>query len=253
MDYRALNTKSICDMFPIPVVDELRGACFFTKLDLCSGYHQVRMEPANIEKMAFRTHHGHFEFLVMLFSLTNAPATFQTLMNDILLDFLHVIVLVFFDDIMIFNNSWSTHLQHVWAVLFCLREHGLVVKRSKCSFGAKTVAYLGHIISEHDVALDADKVEAVKSWPPPHTVRTVCGLLGLKGYHMRFICGYGDIVAPLMQLLKREAFYWSPEAAAALEALKAALTSAPVLQLLDFSKSFVVDCDTSSSGFSDVL
>jgi hypothetical protein len=116
VDYRALNAKFVRDMFPIPVVDELHGACFFTKLDLRSGYHQVRMEPADIEKMTFRTHHGHFEFLVMLFSFTNAPTTFQTLMNDILLDFLRVIVLVFFDNIMIFSNSWSSHLEHAWAV-----------------------------------------------------------------------------------------------------------------------------------------
>jgi hypothetical protein len=122
------------------------------------------MNPADVEKKAFRTHHDHFEFLVMPFGLTNAPATFQALMNDILEDFIRVFILVFFDDILIFSNSWSTHLQNVPAVLCRLREHRLAVKRSKCSFRATTVAYLGHVISVDDVAMDVDKVEVVHAW-----------------------------------------------------------------------------------------
>jgi hypothetical protein len=130
VDYRALNSKTVCDMFPIPVVneflDELRDAWFFTKLDLRSGYHQVRMDPADIEKTAFRTHHDHFEFLVMPFGLTNTSTSFQTLMNDVLQDFIRVFVLVLFNDNLIFSDSWSSHLQHVRAVLQRLREHSLV-------------------------------------------------------------------------------------------------------------------------------
>jgi hypothetical protein len=188
VDYRALNSKTVCDMFPILVVDELLdelcGARYFTKMDMRSGYHQVCMDPTDVEKTAFRTHHGHFEFLVMPFGLTNVPTLFQALMNDVLQDFIRVFVLVFFDDILIFNKSWISHLQHVRAVLQRLCEHSLTVKRSKCAFGTTSAAYLGHVILAEGVAMDADKVAAGQAWPPPRTVR---GFLGLIGNYRKFI------------------------------------------------------------------
>jgi hypothetical protein len=174
VSYRVLNTLTICDMFPTPIVDELldelHGAQFFTKLDLRSVYHQARMHAADINKTAFRTHHGHFEFLVMPFGLTNAPATFQAMMSDVLHDFIHHFVLVFFNNILIFSSSWSSHLQHVRTVLQHLREHRLKVKRSKCAFGTTSVTYLGHVISGQGVTMDVEKIEAVKAWPLPRTV-----------------------------------------------------------------------------------
>ena len=193
VDYRALNAATVKDKFPIPVVeellDELNGARFFSKLDLRSGYHQVRVHPDDVAKTAFRTHHGP-EFLVMPFGLSNAPSTFQALMNLVLKPFLRRWVLVFFDDILIYSKSWTEHLHHLLAVLNVLRAHQLHLKRSKCSFATSSVQYLGHVISASGVAMDASKVEAVKSWPQPRSARGLRGVPGLgrilSTIHSRF-------------------------------------------------------------------
>jgi hypothetical protein len=161
--------------------------------------------------------------------------------------------LCFFDDILIFNSSWAKHLQHIWTVLQQLRVHHLFAKRSKCFFGETSVAYLGHIVTAEGVAMDPTKVEAVVAWPRPQTTRALCGFLGLTGYYHKFIAGYGGVAEPLTALLKCEAFTWMPEADAAFQALKTALTSAPILHLLDFTKHFIVDCDASGAGFGAVL
>ena len=234
-------------------MDELYGARFFTKLDLRSGYHQVRMFTGEIDKTAFRTHHGHYELLVMPFGLSNAPATFQALMNDVLRPYLRRFVLVFFDDILIYRASWAEHLQHVSIVLNELRVHQLHLKRSKCSFGAPSVAYLGHIISAAGVAMDADKVAAVSAWPQPRSARGLRGFLGLAGYYRKFIRDFGLIAAPLTRLLRRDSFAWDKEAEDAFQALKRALTTGPILQMPDFDKLFIIDCDTSGVGFGVVL
>lgn len=162
MDYRALNAITVRDRFPIPTIDELfdelNGAQFFSKLDLLSGDHQIRVRPADVSKTAFRTHDDYYEFLVMPFGLSNAPSTFQATMDDIFRPYLRKFVLVFFDDILIYSSSWSLHLEHLELVLKLLQKHELVAKRSKCQFGQTKVDYLGHVITPAGLSVDPSKI-----------------------------------------------------------------------------------------------
>lgn len=151
VDYHQLNNITVKNKYPLPIVDELldelHGAAWFTKLDMRSGYHQIRMVPADEPKIAFRTHHGHWEFRVMPFGLTNAPATFQGLMNAIFQPLLRKCVLIFVDDILIYSKSLPEHLEHLAEVFQILQQHNLYLKHSKCSFAQQSLEYLGHIIS----------------------------------------------------------------------------------------------------------
>jgi hypothetical protein len=216
MDYMHLNALTIKSKYPVPIIDELldelAGACWFSKLDLRAGYHQIRLAPGEEFKTAFATHHGQFEFTVMAFGLTGAPATFLSAMNDTLKDYLCKFVLVFFDDILIYSTSYDDHLKHISLVLQRLQEHRWQVKMSKCEFAQPSIAYLGHVISAAGVSTDQSKIATVRDWPSPTSFKELRIFLGLSGYYRKFVKNYGVIAKPLTNLLRKGVlFVWTNE------------------------------------------
>ena len=219
VDYRQLNAVTRKDVYPIPRIDEtldtLTGSCIFTTLDLLNGYWQVEVRPEDREKTAVCTSEGLFEFNVMPFGLCNAPATFQRLMDCVLAG-LHWQCLVYLDDIIILGRSFSDHLHKLRDVFDRFREAGLKLKPSKCKFGQKEVAFLGHIVSDQGIAPDPAKVAAITNWPIPRNRKEVQRFLGLGNYYRRFIQDFGTIAKPLHRLTERDReFLWSEACEAA--------------------------------------
>ncbi|XP_024955869.1 uncharacterized protein LOC112498643 [Citrus sinensis] len=257
VDYKALNAVAIKDKFPISTIDELfdelGGAAIFTKLDLQAGYHQIRVHHRDIYKTVFHTHEGHYEFLVMSFGLTNAPSTFQATMNQIFASFLRKFVIVFFYDILVYSAIVEEHFRHLEQLLWCLQFHQFFVKLSKCLFCQELIDYLGHIVSASDVRADPKKIKAMVRWPPPQTTKQLRGFLGLTGYYRRFIRGYASLVAPLTDLLCKDAFKSTQATTEAFEALKRAMVKAPMLRLPNFDSKFILETDASNVGIGAML
>lgn len=258
VDYRELNKKTIKNAYPLPLADEIQeaiqGATIFSTLDLRSGYWQIPVAEADRRKTAFCPGHdlGLFEFQRMPFGLVSAPATFQAMMNDVLrgLDYVHVYI----DDILIHSTSLEEHKQHIRTVLGRLRDAGLTIRGSKCSFGKQEVQYLGHIYNGSGMTPDPKKVSAVLEWPTPKSVKELQGFLGLTNYYRRFIYNYAETAAPLYDSLRNETtFQWNPQFEEIFKSLKKLLCEAPILQYPNWSQPLTVSTDASNCAIGAVL
>ncbi|KAL2080706.1 hypothetical protein ACEWY4_024499 [Coilia grayii] len=258
IDYRGLNEITVRNRYPLPLMSSafeiLQGATIFSKLDLRNAYHLVRIREGDEWKTAFNTQSGHYEYLVLPFGLTNAPAVFQALVNDVLRDMLNRFVFVFLDDILIFSKSQSEHLIHVRAVLQRLLENRLFVKAEKCEFHRNTISFLGFVVSAGTLQMDLRKIRAVVEWPRPSTRRELQRFLGFANFYRRFIRNYSMLAAPLTALTSSAVgFHWSGAAEEAFLALKARFTSAPILRQPDPNEQFIVEVDASDVGVGAVL
>ncbi|KAJ9536518.1 hypothetical protein OSB04_un000312 [Centaurea solstitialis] len=258
IDYRELNKVTVKNKYPLPRIDDLfdqlQGAKYFSKIDLRSGYHQLKVREEDIPQTAFRTRYGHYEFLVMSFGLTNAPAAFMDLMNRVCKPYLDEFVIVFIDDILIYSKTAEEHGEHLRKVLEMLKREQLYAKFSKCEFWLKEVQFLGHIVTQEGIKVDPAKIEAIKDWESPKSPSEVRSFLGLAGYYRRFIEHFSTIATPLMALTKKDIkFEWSSTCERAFNNLKGKLTSAPILALPNGTDGFVVYCDASKLGLGCVL
>jgi hypothetical protein len=236
IDYRHLNAITAKGQFLALIIDdfldELKNASWFSTLDLCVGFHQIQMNPEDCFKTAFQTHSRHYEFRVMSFGLTGAPHTFQRAMNSTLAPLLRKSVLVFFDDILVYSQTYADHLNHLEQELKILQQDQRRVKLSKCSFAQRTISYLGYVISEQGVATCPDKVQAVAEWSQPHNMKELKSFLGLVGYYRKFVKHFGIIARPLTELLRKGfVFQWTQEQELSFQTLKKALIEASVLAL----------------------
>ena len=261
VDYRGLNDHTVRNSYPLPhmedLFDRLQGAQYFSKIDLRTGFYQIPLAEEDRAKTAFRTRYGHFEWTVLPMGLTNAPATFQHLMNHTFREFLDRCVLVFLDDIVVYSRTLDDHVRDVRAVLQRLQDAGLFAKKSKCELFMHEIEFLGHHVGRDGLRVMQDKVDAVQKWPVPQNVGELRSFLGLAGYYRRFVQGFSRLAAPLHELTHTadgRAYRWQPELhQAAFDRLKQALREAPVLALPDPDRQYVVNTDASDFATGAVL
>ncbi|GJR81477.1 putative reverse transcriptase domain-containing protein [Tanacetum coccineum] len=252
IDYRELNKLTVKNRYPLPRIDDLfdqlQGSSIYSKIDLRSGYHQLRVREEDIPKTAFRTRYGHYEFQVMPFGLTNAPAVFMDLMNRVCKPYLDKFVIVFIDDILIYSKSKQEHAEHLKLILELLKKEQLYAKFSKCEFWIPKVQFLGHVIDSQGIHVDPAKIESVKDWASPKSATEIRQFLGLAGYYRRFIEGFSKIAKPMTKLTQKKIkFEWSDKAEAAFQLIKQKLCSAPILALPEGNEDFIAYCDAQQS------
>ncbi len=245
VDYRGLNAKTHLDAYPMPqiqdILEPLHGATVFSTLDLKSGYWQLEMEADSINKTAFVTSTGLYEFLCLPFGLKNAAASFQRLMEQVLRKVKGKCCMVYIDDIVVYSKNISEHLQHLQQVVTCLHRAGLTLNLKKCNFIQKSLSFLGHIVTQEGVKTDPAKVSAVESFPIPQSIKDVQRFLGLAGWYHRFIPQFSEKAAPLHALKQKNAIWkWDKQCQQAFDIIKQDLIQAPVLVTPDFSKMFRV-------------
>ena len=258
IDYRKLNRVTVKNKYPMPRIDDLfhqlRGVTCFSKIDLRSCYHQLRVRQEDIPKTTFYPRYGHYEFVVMPFGLTNAPATFMDLMNRIFRAYLDRFVVVFVDDILVYSPSEEEHQSHLSIVLELLREHQLYAKLSKCEFWLSEVKFLGHVVSKDGVSVDPSKIESVLNWERPKSVFEIRSFLGLAGYYRRFVQDFSRLAAPMTRLTRKGTrFVWDDKCELAFKELKTHLTRAPILIVPERGIGYSVYCDASQEGLGCVL
>ena len=257
IDSRTVNTITIEYRFSIPrlddFLDQLYGASIFSKIDLRSGYHQIRMREGDEWKTPFKTRDGLYEMMVMPFGLSNAPITFMRFMNDILKPCIGNFVGVYFDDIFIYRKNSMEHLEHLKQLFSILREQRLFANLKKCDFYANKIIFLGYVVTKDGIEMDRSKIEAITNWPTPSSIHDVRSFHGLVSFYRRFIRGFSSIMAPVTECLNGDKFKWTSVAEESFELIKKKVTEAPCLVLPDFNKVFEVECDASQVGIGVVL
>jgi hypothetical protein len=232
VDSRAINKITIKYRFPIPRIgdmfDILSGAKIFSKIDLRSGYHQIRIQPGDEWKTAFKTKEGLYEWMVMPFGLSNAPSTFMRLMNQVHKPFIGKFVVVYFDDILIYSRSPTDHMDHVRKILETLRDNKLYINLKKCSFMMNQLLFLGFVVSADGIRVDEEKVRVIREWPTPKTISEVKSFHGLATFYRRFVRNFSSIVAPITECMKKGKFNWGDEADRSFSVIKDKLCTALV-------------------------